>query len=157
MNDEGEERARIPRDASLEELLQAGQAAFDSGDRAGAHEFWRAAAVANPYDERVWLAMLKLLTSDDDREVCLENIIAINPLNPDARRELRTIRRKRRLTEEVATKEVAQAATVTPPAKKSPGGLPRALLILFAIGLVVIVLVVVMSLVYGGVLTRVVP
>jgi hypothetical protein len=88
------------RDTSLEELLTAGRDAFRSGDKDSAHEIWRMAAVANPYDERVWAALMEVLTRDDDREVCLENIIAINPLNPDARRQLRAIRRGQRLKEE---------------------------------------------------------
>jgi hypothetical protein len=90
------------RENSLEDLLAAGREAFNSGDRNAAHELWRMAAVANPYDERVWAALLEVLTSDDDREVCLENIIAINPLNPDARRQLRAIKRTQRYAEENA-------------------------------------------------------
>ena len=80
---------QIRRDASLEDLLEAGKQALAAGDRAIAHELYRAAAVINPYEVRVWVSLLDVLTRDDDREVCLQNIIAIDPLNPDARRQLR--------------------------------------------------------------------
>ena len=50
--------------------------------------------VANPYEERVWVLLLQVLNQDDDRKVCLENIIAINPLNTDARRQLRQLVRR---------------------------------------------------------------
>ncbi len=58
-----------------------------------AHNIWRQAAVTNPYDERVWTSLMDVLIYDDDREVCLENIIAINPLNTEARRQLRALKR----------------------------------------------------------------
>jgi hypothetical protein len=98
-----ERRDRSLGDKSLEDLLSAGREAFSKGDRESAHELWRMAAVANPYDERVWAALMEVLTRDDDREVCLENIIAINPLNPDARRQLRQIKRNQRLQGESAS------------------------------------------------------
>jgi hypothetical protein len=82
----------IPRNTPLETLLEAGSKALSSGDRHAAHDYWRMAAVTNPYEERVWVALMDVITEDDDREVCLENIIAINPLNPDARRQLRALR-----------------------------------------------------------------
>ncbi len=99
------DRERSRQNASLEGLLEAGKQAYTDGDREAAHELWRSAAVANPYDERVWVALLDVLTQDEDREVCLENIIAINPLNPDARRQLRTIRRERRIRDEAAQQQ----------------------------------------------------
>ena len=180
MNGEGEDKEQIPRDASVEDLLQAGQAAFDGGDRSSAHELWRAAAVADPYDERVWLAMLKVLTGDEDREVCLENIIAINPLNTESRRELRAIRRKRRTLEEkqaavtdaasatsrarvkkTSAKKTSTTTIVAPrqtPAPKPRRSLGRTLMRGLAFGLVGILIGVVASIVvYGGILLRAAP
>jgi len=144
---------QIRRDASLEDLLAVGKEAQAAGDRRAAHELYRAAAVINPYDVRVWLALLDVLTQDDDREVCLQNIIAIDPLNPDARRQLRSLRRDRRLREE------AQAATVTkmPTQQPEKKGLRRSILMGVGIGLVAVILGVVFSIVvYGGILANVV-
>lgn len=159
------------RNSSLDDLLEAGQEAYGEGDRDEAHNLWRAAAVANPYDERVWVSLLEVLTYEEDREVCLENIIAINPLNPDARRELRALKRDRRLRAEAATGDVVVAPAPTKRAakvKSSPktrarpkrerqqrqqGILIRAILTGILIGLFAVVLGIIASIVvYGGVL-----
>ncbi len=80
---------------TLDELLEAGREALAAGEKRAAHNLWRQAAVTNPYDERVWSSLMDVLVYDDDREVCLENIIAINPLNTEARRQLRALKRAR--------------------------------------------------------------
>ena len=145
---------QIRRDASLDDLLEAGKQALETGDRRVAHELYRTAAVIDPYEVRVWVALLDVLTRDDDREVCLQNIIAIDPLNPEARRQLRGLRRDRRL------KEMAQAATVTKLRTQKPKKkrvMARSLLAGVGIGLLAVVLGVIASIVvYGGILARVV-
>lgn len=70
--------------------MTAGKLALERGDRHEAHDHWRAAALIDPYSEQVWLALLRVLETDADRKVCLENILAINPLNIQARRQLHT-------------------------------------------------------------------
>ena len=70
-------------------LIEAGRMAYAQGNRQRAHDLWREAATMDPYSEQVWLALLDVLDSDDDRVVCLQNIIAINPMNIQARRQLR--------------------------------------------------------------------
>lgn len=77
-------RARFAR------LMLEGRQALERGDRQGAHDLWREAALIDPYSEQVWLALLQVLETDADRKVCLENILAINPLNVQARRQLRS-------------------------------------------------------------------
>lgn len=72
-----------------EELMAAGRNAFKEGKRQLAHDLWREAATVDPYDEKVWLMLFRVLDKDEDRIVCLENIIAINPMNVQARRRLR--------------------------------------------------------------------
>lgn len=175
------------RNASLEDLLEAGRQAFSAGDREAAHHLWRAAAVANPYDERVWMSLLEVLSPEEDREVCLENIIAINPLNPDARRQLRALRRERRqrieppedFIEEIAQpvrRRASSNAAAKPariPAKPAPAPKPRrkpqkqisqsgilfrAILTGILIGLFAVVVGIVISIVaYGGVLPVTTP
>jgi hypothetical protein len=82
-------RPRIPVDAArVETLLAKGERAFKRGDHRRAHDAWRAAAALAPYDERIWIALLRVLESDADRQVCLQNIVALNPLNADAQRLL---------------------------------------------------------------------
>ena len=73
----------------VDELLQAGKKAYTEGKSRRAHDLWREAATVDPYDERVWLALYRVLETPEDKRVCLENILAINPLNAKARRQLR--------------------------------------------------------------------
>ncbi|MAS37074.1 MAG: hypothetical protein CL610_23950 [Anaerolineaceae bacterium] len=87
-------------DASVdfERLMREGRIAIDKGDRALAHELWRQAAMVDPYNEQVWLSLLEVLDSLEDRRVCLQNIVEINPLNAQARRMLNAyeVRQQRR-------------------------------------------------------------
>lgn len=76
--------------ANFERLMREGRVALDKGDRDAAHYLWRQAALLNPYSEQVWLALLDVLDSREDQEVCLHNIVEINPLNAQARRLLRS-------------------------------------------------------------------
>ena len=73
----------------VDDLLQAGKRAFEDGNPRLAHDIWREAATVDPYDERVWMALMRVLETQEDKRVCLENILAINPLNAKARRQLR--------------------------------------------------------------------
>lgn len=70
------------------DLMQAGRTAYASGKRAVAHDLWKEAAQINPYNEQVWLALLDVVEGDSDQLVCLQNIIQINPMNVQARRQL---------------------------------------------------------------------
>ena len=76
--------------ADFERLMREGRVALDRGRRDRAHELWREAALLDPYNEQVWLALLEVLDSLEDRRVCLQNIVEINPLNTQARRMLRS-------------------------------------------------------------------
>lgn len=73
------------------DLMQAGRVAHQAGKPQVAHDLWREAATLEPNNEQVWLALLEVLDSDADRRVCLQNIITINPLNVQARRQLNRI------------------------------------------------------------------
>jgi hypothetical protein len=135
----------------MEDLLAAGKEASVAGDRRTAHELYRAAAVVNPYDQRVWVALLEVLTRADDREVCLQNIVAIDPLNTEARRQLRAFRRERRLRREA---EDANIAPLHQP-KRGGGLLGRAILAGVGVGLLAVVLGVLASIVaYSGILAN---
>lgn len=70
-------------------LMAEGWIALNNNDRKLAHDLWREAALLDPYDERVWLALLEVLKRPEDRHVCLQNIVEINPMNAQARRMLR--------------------------------------------------------------------
>lgn len=80
-----------PSHSKFTDLMKAGRVAFTAGQTKIAHDLWKDAAAIEPYNEQVWLALLEVLDADEDRRVCLQNIIAINPLNVQARRQLNRI------------------------------------------------------------------
>lgn len=76
---------------TYDDMLQAGRIALHAGKPELAHDILREAAKMQPYDERVWLALLEVLEKDTDKLVCLRNIVSINPMNVQAQRELNAI------------------------------------------------------------------
>lgn len=79
---------RLSLERGFDDYYQAGIESFKAGDKLAAHALWRDAATTDPYQEKVWVALLRVLDDDDDRRVCLDNILAINPGNGTARRAL---------------------------------------------------------------------
>lgn len=72
-------------------LLRLGYVSYSEGSRKQAYRFWRRAAMLNPGDEQIWLALLTVLETPEDRRVCLQNILALNPNNLQARQQLRAL------------------------------------------------------------------
>jgi hypothetical protein len=93
----------MSQQSNFADLMQAGRVAYAAGKRRMAHDLWREAANIDPYNEQVWLALLDVIEADADKRVCLQNILAINPLNVQARRLLGQIdARKQRLVQHQA-------------------------------------------------------
>lgn len=70
-------------------LLQQGSLAYNNWDLKRARLLWRKAAVTDPSNEHIWLALLEVLQDDEDRKVCLQNILILNPNNQRAEQQLR--------------------------------------------------------------------
>lgn len=66
---------------SFARLMRLGQVAHAQGDNKSAHHYWRQAAMLEPDNEQVWTALMWVVEGDEDRRVCLKNILAINPHN----------------------------------------------------------------------------
>ncbi|MBK8987170.1 MAG: hypothetical protein IPM39_14005 [Chloroflexi bacterium] len=69
-------------------FLQAGISALKAGERAQAREWLLQAVDADETDEVAWLWLSGAVESPDDRRICLENVLALNPDNETARRGL---------------------------------------------------------------------
>lgn len=67
-----------------EKLLRRGTVHYKSGDYRGAHRVWRRAAMLSPYNVDVWRNLQRVVTSDEDRRICLQNILAIQPDDEEA-------------------------------------------------------------------------
>ena len=75
-------------------LFKAGQEAARAGDNARAHELFRQAIEIDPYHEQIWLWLASVVETDEDRRVCFENVLELNPTNPTARRQLQKLEQK---------------------------------------------------------------
>lgn len=81
----------IDNNAKSQELIREGLRAYARGNFQQAHDVWRQAATLTPHNEQVWLLLLSILKDKDDRRVCLENIVAINPDNQQAQQQLQLL------------------------------------------------------------------
>jgi len=63
------------------EWLRQGIAAAQAGDADRASELLMRVVDVDEYNEQAWLWLSSVVDSDTDREVCLENVLAINPDN----------------------------------------------------------------------------
>jgi hypothetical protein len=61
--------------------LRQGTAAAKAGDAERAYELLLKVVEVDEYNEQAWLWLSSVVESDADREVCLENVLAINPDN----------------------------------------------------------------------------
>jgi hypothetical protein len=75
-------------------LFRAGKDAARQGDKVKAHDLFRQAIEVDPYHELVWLWLATVVDSDDDRRVCFENVLELNPTSLTARRQLQKLEQK---------------------------------------------------------------
>jgi hypothetical protein len=72
----------------LEQLFQEGIAAVRAGDKAAAREKLMKVVEANQLHEQGWLWLSAVVETDEDRIVCLQNVLTVNPKNEVARKGL---------------------------------------------------------------------
>lgn len=73
---------------TLDGLLSQGIAAAKAGQREQARDLLMQAIELDERNEKVWLWLSGVVDTDEDRCVCLENVLALNPDNAWARRGL---------------------------------------------------------------------
>jgi cytochrome c-type biogenesis protein CcmH/NrfG len=92
-------------------LFKAGQEAARAGENAKAHELFRQAIEVDPYHEQIWLWLASVVETDEDRRVCFENVLELNPTNPTARRQLQRL--EQRALEETLNPDARQRKGLT--------------------------------------------
>jgi len=73
-------------------MLNRAIIAAKAGRKAEARQLLEAVLDADERSERAWLWMSGVVDSDEERIICLENVLAINPDNQAARRGLAILR-----------------------------------------------------------------
>ncbi len=81
-------RVKPDNPEAFERLMRLGTVSKAQGDQRLAHEYWREAAMLQPERVEVWKSLLDILETDEDRRVCLQNILALEPENRPAKQQL---------------------------------------------------------------------
>lgn len=111
----------------VEDLLHEGGVQLAEGNRREAHRIWRQAAALNPKDKRIWQALVEVVDNNDDRLVCLQNIINLDP------------------TDEQAMQRLISAGGTLPPGLEIPKSpLQKAMPYLIGVGVLLVILVIVL-------------
>ncbi len=84
----------------ITELMRAGRVEFANGNRRRAHVLWQQAATLRPLDAQIWKTLLDVVETTNDRRVCLENIITINPDDILSRLQLDSLREQEEMHKE---------------------------------------------------------
>jgi len=88
----------------MNDLLEQGITALQNGDKIKARRLFSRAIQAHPQSEQVWLWLSGAVDSEEERLMCLNKVLALNPGNEAARQGVSAIRQKQasRPTEAVA-------------------------------------------------------
>ena len=75
----------------IETTLQQAITAAKAGRRAEARRLLETVLDADEHNEQAWIWMSSVVDSDEERVICLENVLAINPQNETARKGLAAV------------------------------------------------------------------
>jgi len=81
-------------DPETQQLLDDGIAALRIGNREEARRKLMQIINADERNEFAWLYLSEAVESDEDRQICLENVLTINPANERAETELKALQDK---------------------------------------------------------------
>ena len=74
--------------------LQDGRDAINEGNLQQARLIFQALLQENARDEEAWLGLAEVVTDEDDKRVCYENVLKINKTNRAAKEGLRSLEPK---------------------------------------------------------------
>lgn len=78
----------------VERLLAEGQNAARKGDKASARALLTQVVERDPHNEMAWMWLSGVVQEPEEQQICLENVLVINPQNAKARRGLEFISTK---------------------------------------------------------------
>ena len=84
----------------ITQMLRLARIAANEGDIDSANQMLKRAALLDPANEQVWMMLLYVVETIEDRRTCLLNIIAINPDNEAASKMLAQLEEEAALTNE---------------------------------------------------------
>lgn len=78
-------------DSEVVRLLQEGIAAAERGDKPAARDLLSQVVEVDPQIEEAWLWLSEVVSEPQERQICLENVLVINPANAHALKGLEQI------------------------------------------------------------------
>ncbi|MDQ5823475.1 MAG: hypothetical protein M3441_04585 [Chloroflexota bacterium] len=75
-------------DAEVGRLLEAGKNSARNGDTAAARAYLTQVVERDPHNEQAWMWLSGVATEPEEQQICLENVLVINPYNAKARQGL---------------------------------------------------------------------
>jgi len=97
----------------VERLLAEGQNAARKGDKASARALLTQVVERDPHNEMAWMWLSGVVQEPEEQQICLENVLVINPQNDKARRGLDFISTKTGIPPHYPSAEAAQPPAVT--------------------------------------------
>jgi hypothetical protein len=104
----------------MRDLVQRGIAALEAGDKVQACRLLGRAIQANPQDEQAWLWLSGAVESDQERLMCLNKVLEINPANEAAKRGVAALREKQASKPTKRATPFPWIAKVAPPQQQPP-------------------------------------
>jgi hypothetical protein len=105
---------------TVNELLKQGIAACKAGRKAEARALLEQVIEQDDHNEAAWLWMSGAVDTDEDRQICLENVLTINPDNELARRGLERLAQSSPQAPQSQPASTPEETSVEPPAEPSP-------------------------------------
>ncbi len=78
----------------VEDLLQRAISAYKAGRKDEARDVFMDIVEQDPRHEQAWLYLSALVDSPEEQQICLENVLTVNPNNEKAKQGLATIKQK---------------------------------------------------------------
>src|SRR5438105_15904979 len=79
---------------NVDSMVQEGIAAIKAGRKSDAKAVLMKAVELDEQNEQAWLWLSACVDTTDEQQICLENVLAINPANEKARKGLAAITKK---------------------------------------------------------------
>lgn len=110
----------------MDELLHEGMAAARAGQRGRARELLMRAVELDQENATAWLWLSGVVDSLDEREVCLENVLTLNPAHEAARQGLAWVREQKEIARSSSPEAMplAPASPQMPPAERKDARKP---------------------------------
>lgn len=86
----------------IKQLMREGIEAARAGDKAEARDKFEQVTELDEKNERAWFYLAQVVEADEEKRVCLENVLVINPDNEKARQQMDRLQSKLKAEEEVA-------------------------------------------------------